>query len=148
MFKNHHYLSGDILKSSKVFLAFMDGVLVGLIATCSLPSGTVFHAWREHRIVVLPDYQGFGIGMRLSETIAEFYTSKGNRYFAKTSHRKLGVVRNESDKWAATSTNMSTKSAPNKFFKHWNTSEGRLCFSHEFIYNRKIRNENKQGQLL
>jgi len=148
IFREHHYLSGDILKSSKVFLAFLGDILVGLIATCPLPSGTVFHAWREHRIVVLPDYQGFGIGIRLSEKIAEMYTSKGNRYFAKTSHRKLGVYRNQSDKWTGTSSNMSTHSAPNKFFKHWKTSDGRLCFSHEFIFKKVIRNESKQKKFL
>lgn len=148
MFKEHHYLSGEILKSSKVFLAFYENTLVGLVATCPLPSGTVFHAWREHRIVVLPDYQGLGIGIRLSEEIAEIYTSKGNRYFAKTSHRKLGVYRNQSDKWSATTSNMSTKSSPHKFMKNWNTSDGRLCFSHEFIHNKVTRDESKQRKFL
>lgn len=148
IFKEHHYLSGGILKSSKVFLAFYGDILVGLIATCPLPSGTVSHAWREHRLVVLPDYQGFSIGIKLSETIAEFYTSKGNRYFAKTSHKKLGVYRNQSDKWAATTTNMSSKSSPNKFLTDWGTSDGRLCFSHEFMHNKVTRNESKQRTLL
>lgn len=148
MFKDHHYLSGEILKSSKVFIAFYENNLVGLVAVCPLPSGTVFHAWREHRIVVLPDYQGFGIGIKLSEAIAEIYTSKGNRYFAKTSHKKLGYYRNISDKWNSTSSNMSTKSSPNKFIKNWNTSDGRMCFSHEYIHNRMIRNESKQRRLL
>ncbi len=148
MFKDHHYLSGEILKSSKVFIAFYENNIVGLVATCPLPSGTVFHAWREHRIVVLPDYQGFGIGIRLSETVAEMYTSNGNRYFAKTSHRKLGVYRNSSEVWSPTTSNMSTKSSPNKFLKNWNTSDGRMCFSHEYIHNRTIRNESKQGKLL
>jgi len=148
IFREHHYLSGEILKSSKVFLAFFNDILVGLIAVCTLPSGTVKHAWREHRIVILPDYQGFGIGIRLSEKIAELYVSKGHRYFAKTSHRKLGVYRNQSDKWLATSSNGSTNSAPNKFFKHWKTSNGRLCFSHEFIYKKVIKNDSKQKTFL
>jgi GNAT superfamily N-acetyltransferase len=137
MFKKHHYLSSDIMKSSKIFLCFWDDILLGIVATCPLPSGTVKKAWREHRLVVLPDYQGLGIGMRLSDAVAEMYIDNGKRYFAKTSHFKIGNYRNKVECWRPTSSNEKNTSSKHGTLKGWKTSDGRMCFSHEYVKESK-----------
>jgi ABC-type lipoprotein export system ATPase subunit/GNAT superfamily N-acetyltransferase len=89
-FAKHHYLSESLNKSAHCYLAFSDGKVVGFVASLAYPSGSVQNAYREHRLVIHPDYQGFGIGPRLSELIANHYTDNGKRYFSKTSHPRLG----------------------------------------------------------
>lgn len=73
-FSGHHYLSRDIAPSARVFLAYVtlgddEQRLAGL---CAVMPSAGHKGWRRgHRTVVLPDFQGLGIGNRLSETVAE-----------------------------------------------------------------------------
>ena len=140
LFRNHHYLSGDIHKGSRCFLAVWNEVPVGFASVISLPSGTLQNAWRGHRTVILPDFQGMGIGVRLSDSVGEIMLAEGKRYFSKTAHPRLGEYRQSSLKWRATSHNLSdrkdygTSTSDNKFsqslkMKH----QDRFCYAHEYI---------------
>lgn len=141
IFKNHHYLDDKLNKSARCYLAKWNCNPVGFVAVLSFPSGTFKNAWREHRVVVLPDYQGLGIGVRLSDAIAETYVFKGLRYFSKTAHPRMGEYRNRSSLWKPTSKNMmrrtdykADRDAKYDRAKHIN----RFCYSHEFIGNSPI----------
>lgn len=96
-FRPYHYLTGDLHKSCRAFTAWvgLDGAyeLAGFFSL--LPVAGHKGWWRGHRTVVLPDYQGMGIGNRMIETVAEkLYTHEGKRFRATTSsvplveHRK------------------------------------------------------------
>jgi GNAT superfamily N-acetyltransferase len=65
--------------------------------------------WRGHRTVILPEFQGMGIGTAFSDAIAEMYVSKGMRYFSKTAHPSFGEHREKSPLWRATSTNKKSR---------------------------------------
>jgi hypothetical protein len=54
---------------------------------------------REHRTVVLPDYQGLGIGNRLSEFCAALWTGLGGRASSTTSHPAMIHYRSASPQW-------------------------------------------------
>lgn len=48
------------------------------------------HYWRVSRLVVLPDYQGIGIGKRLLNFVAELYTSQSKLpFYILTSNPQL-----------------------------------------------------------
>ena len=138
IFRNHHYLSGNINKSSKCWVAEWNGQPVGFASAIAYPSGSVKNAWREHRTVVLPDFQGLGLGVRISDAIGEIFISEGKRYFSKTSNYRMGEYRERSSKWRPTSKNKKarpdydnnrlTKESKNKH-KHIN----RICYSHEYM---------------
>ena len=144
IFRDHHYLSGTINKSSRCWLAIWEGTIVGFTATITLPSGSLKNAWKGHRTVILPDFQGLGIGVRLSDAIGEIHIYNGMRYFSKTAHERLGEYRNKSTKWRPTTHNMenrsrqydkSIKDKQNTFYskelmsKHAN----RICYCHEYM---------------
>lgn len=54
-----------------------------------LPNGDIRDFWMSHRLVVLPDYQGMGIGTRLNEFCGEIMLNDGQKYYCKTAHFKL-----------------------------------------------------------
>lgn len=102
VFKGHHYLSADIHKASACYTAFWDSKPVAFTAVLHFPHPRVRNFKREHRTVVLPDYQGVGIGNAMSEAVAEHYTSQGYRYISLTSHPSMIWHRQRSALWAAT----------------------------------------------
>ena len=79
VFGRHHYLSADIHQAARTFVAVMDGHLVGFVATLAFPNGYIRNGWRAHRTVVLPDFQGMGIGTRLSDFVARLHVRDGKR---------------------------------------------------------------------
>lgn len=150
MFKKHHYLSADLNKSADCYCVSWNSCLVAFGAILPMPGkfgNDTRKCVSEHRIVVLPDYQGIGIGNRFSEYLGELYLSYGYRYFGKTANPRMGEHRNKSDRWKSTSTNMrKTKSLTDSQIDSMIRSVGRntsaksvinyysrLCYSHEYI---------------
>jgi len=135
MFKNHHYLDSNINKAARCYIAIWDDKIIGFSASLSMPSGTLKNAWRGHRTVILPDYQGLGLGVRISDAIGEIHLSEGHRYFSRTSHPRMGMYREHSEKWRATSKNKKLRSDithKNIYNNHYADNK-RICFSHEYI---------------
>lgn len=97
LFRGHHYLSADIHRAARCYAAFWNGKPVAFVAT--LPSPGIKRAYREHRLVVLPDYQGVGIGNAMSEFVANIYVSQCLKYFSCTSHPGLIHHRARSKLW-------------------------------------------------
>lgn len=74
-FKNHHYLTSRLNRTARCFVAFWGN---DPIAFCSVQAVvTAKPVWRISRMVVLPDYQGLGIGKFLITYIASLYATKG-----------------------------------------------------------------------
>ncbi len=134
-YKKHHYLTGELNISSKCYEAYVDNLPAGFLAVTTLPSGTLQNAYREHRLVTVPKYQGLGVASRLSDYIAQLYIFNNKRYFSKTANVLLGEHReNKKNKWRGTSTNLSDKpSSDNSNFTNWKVNKTRLTYSHEYI---------------
>jgi GNAT superfamily N-acetyltransferase len=135
MFKDHHYLSGDLSKASRCYIGVLDGQIVAFGATMALPNGNFKNAWRGHRTVVLPSYQGMGIGVRFSDAIAQIHLDEGHRYFSRTSHDRMGLYREKSPLWKPTSKNKKKRTdiKYNNVFNNHYADNKRVCFSHEYI---------------
>jgi GNAT superfamily N-acetyltransferase len=67
------------------------------IAILPLPSGTLQNAFRVSRLVVLPDYQGLGFGIKLLNYFGALYKTIGKKLYIKTSNPSLfmGMSRNK-----------------------------------------------------
>lgn len=98
-FARHHYLSHTISPASTCF--------VMVEKTTQRP--VAFSAWlnhlsakggkREHRTVVLPDWQGIGIGMAISGFIASMWSALGFRATSTTTHPAFISARRRSKLW-------------------------------------------------
>jgi GNAT superfamily N-acetyltransferase len=84
LFKRYHYLTHIISPTSKQFVAFYNDKPVGFIAYCNMPH-PVGVLLRVHRLVILPDYQGLGIGKKLLSTTAGILSAKYERIGITTS---------------------------------------------------------------
>lgn len=98
-FKKHHYLTEEVNKSCKFFLFEWNDKPVAIIAAIPQPSGYYNNGIRGSRTVVLPDYQGMGIGSKVSDFIGGIFNNAGYRYFTKTVNPALGEYRDKSIKW-------------------------------------------------
>jgi GNAT superfamily N-acetyltransferase len=118
---------------------------IGFHAAIHSTNRDIHSYWRGHRTVILPEFQGMGIGTRFSDAIAEIYVSRGLRYFSKTAHPSFGEHREHSPLWRATSTNRKSRAA--SYIKKDGTvrempgyggtttarDAHRVCYSHEYI---------------
>lgn len=87
LFARHHYLSADMHPAARVYLATWEGRPVALAATLA----NAGHRGRRivHRLVVLPDFQGMGIGLRLLDAVAAAVHDEGYAVSIRTSHPAL-----------------------------------------------------------
>jgi hypothetical protein len=138
MFRDHHYLTKNINKSSRCWIALWGKTVIGFTSILAFPSGSLKFAWREHRTVVLPEFQGLGLGVRISDAIGSIVTSDGGRYFSKTSHYRMGEYREQSNSWRATSKNKKARpdyaairATKESKYKHLHID--RVCYSHEYV---------------
>lgn len=98
LFRPHHYLSGSLHRSAKCFMAEVDGRPAAFTAVLHYAH---FNGgwWREHRTVCLPDFQGIGLGNRMSEFVASLYLATGKPYRSTTSHPSMIRHRSRSPLW-------------------------------------------------
>lgn len=78
VFKKYHYLSSNLNSSSKCYVGTINDIPVVFCAIVHFPHPKVKNIKRIHRIVVLPDYQGLGIAIKLCNFLGDLY--KKNSY--------------------------------------------------------------------
>lgn len=105
MFKKHHYMTEELNKSAACYVFVWNQSVVGFVGVIPQPSGYFSRAVRGTRTVVLPEFQGLGIGTAITEFVASIYKAEGFRYFTKTVNPKLGIHRDNSCLWKQTSKN-------------------------------------------
>jgi energy-coupling factor transporter ATP-binding protein EcfA2 len=100
LFRRHHYLSTRLSPFAQPFLATWEGRPVAFSSW--IHALTKLGGRREHRTVTLPDYQGVGIGMAMSNFCAALYAALGQRATSTTSHPAFISARRRSPVWRMT----------------------------------------------
>jgi len=128
-FKTHHYLSGDLAKHCRCYVACIRMKEKGdrskedsdsqspvdssflltpfsssltPVAFCALLPQQGFERWyRVSRIVTLPDYQGIGIGSAFLDALAELYVEQSYRFSITASHPSVRSHCQRSERWKA-----------------------------------------------
>ena len=137
-FRRHHYLSHTLASSCKCFVAFMigeDGQETPVAFTSYLrqPHARAKNIMREHRTVVLPDYQGLGLGVRLADWLANKLVTNGWRFTSVTSHPAMIAYRQRSENWVCRREASHTSSGSAHAKIHNNSgSQRRLTYSFEY----------------
>ena len=136
LFKEHHYLTSKGNKAYAHYLFTWGDIPVAINVISPLPSAYIKRAFRESRIVVLPDFQGLGIGLAVSKFTASIYKNDGRRYYTKTIHPALGEHRNLYSKdWRPTNDNGKVRKKRKKdtnYESHW-AHNSRISYCHEYV---------------
>jgi ABC-type ATPase involved in cell division len=101
-FKSHHYLSAELHKAAQCFVALYQGRPIAFNSFLHLPHHIAKDIKIGHRLVVLPDYQGLGIGCRFEEWLGEYLHGRGFRYHNVTAHPALVAYCKRSPRWRMT----------------------------------------------
>ncbi len=102
MFEPHYYLKLPKMVAAEYFIGTVDGVPV-----CHLGVGPNFqtHAYRASRMVVLPEWQGAGVGMRFLNAVCQLHLEGAGRQgrlyptLFHTSHPGLVAALKRDKKW-------------------------------------------------
>lgn len=134
LFKKHHYLTQEV-NDAYIFLLFEYKNKPIAINVMGIQVGKTdcFKSYRESRIVVLPDYQGMGIGSKISEFCAAISKKSNSNYYTKTSNPALGEYRNNSKNWIGTGHNgkiRTDKIDPNN---KYNNLRKQIHYCHKYV---------------
>jgi GNAT superfamily N-acetyltransferase len=130
-FARHHYLSANLSKMARCFVALWNGEPVSFCAT--LPVIGKRKHWRISRVVTLPDYQGVGIGMRVVEAVADLHRADGCRLNVTASHPALIAHCRRSPKWRAVNVMKTGSHHTERFVPGYRSSAGRAVVSFEYF---------------
>jgi GNAT superfamily N-acetyltransferase len=92
-------LNHDINNASRQFVAFIDDEPVALDSCLHMPHPIAKNIKRKHRLVVRPDFQGIGIGSRLSDFVADKLRKEGFRVTSTTTSPALIFARKRNPRW-------------------------------------------------
>src|SRR4030065_229097 len=79
VFRHYHYLNSSLPSTARCYTAVYQEKPVAFIAVVHVRMRARYY--RVSRLVVLPDYQGIGVGKRLLNFVAELYTSQAKLPF-------------------------------------------------------------------
>ena len=134
LFARHHYLSGQLPQYVRCFLALWEGMPVAFCATVSLIGRK--DRWRISRVVTLPDYQGVGIGMAVTEAVAELHRAEGHRVNLTGSHPAVIAHCRRSPQWKTVGVKKTGGQRTKQFIKNYRGSTGRAVVSFEYVGDR------------
>lgn len=140
IFRKHHYLSADFNIASNLYVAYWENQIVGMISILPQPNGYCINGVRVHRLVVLPDYQGLGIGMALLNYVVDKYAKEDKIIYIRTTHYKLCKALENSKNWRKTHRSGEVSPKQNNHM-NWSTSN-RTPMSFESI---KYKIEKKKS---
>ena len=126
-------MSTNLNPSAKCFIGYIDNNPVCFFAVLHFPHPHVKNFKKGHRLVVLPDYQGLGIGHIFSSEIAQDFIDKGFRFIITSSTKSLYNQRAKDKRWKVTRKgrvgNVNNKTGVLK----GTLSNNKLTYSYEYV---------------
>ena len=128
IFAKHHYMTEEMNEAAYCYCFAWGNKPVAFCSTLPMPGMGLENAWRISRLVVLPDFQGIGIGRHIAEVIGGIYKSIGKKMYIKTVSPRLGEYMERSPLWTPTGYNgKEREKAKNGFYSNMKTRRS-YCF--------------------
>lgn len=97
-----HYLNTNLHVAAQCYIALVDKNLAAFFAVIHFPHPSCKNFKKGHRLVVLPEYQGLGLGHLLSSEIADHYLKNKNRFIITSNTKALYEQRKKDPRWKIT----------------------------------------------
>lgn len=135
VFGPHHYLSGNLHVAAHCVGGFIGDECVAFFAWYRFPHPRAKDIMIGHRVVVLPDYQGFGFGSRLCDFVGQMLASEGDRLHITTAHPARVHHMRRSPRWTELKgTNLPSKSKkPKRLIKQHQSLRKLTTHSFEYV---------------
>ena len=131
MFSKYHYLSHSHNNAANVYVAMVNDQIAGFISVLHFPHPKVKNMKKVHRLVILPDYQGIGIGGVLLNHIGDVYKMNKQRFNITTSAPSLIHSLKASTKWITTRFSRTKAQSTSSTVGNMQTSVNRITASFE-----------------
>jgi ABC-type dipeptide/oligopeptide/nickel transport system ATPase subunit len=99
LFKPYHYMSASLASSAHCFGGFINGECIAFCSYVHFPHRLKKNIKQTHRIVVHPEFQGLGIGLRMANWMGQCLADKGDRLFLVTAHPAMIGALAKSPRW-------------------------------------------------
>ena len=124
-------MNTNLNNSSQCYIGYIEDNPVCFFAVLHFPHPKVKNIKRGHRLVVLPDYQGLGIGHKFSTHIAELYKKNNYRFRITSSTKSLFYQRVKDPKWIVT--DKSRKKNHTGLGNGNSGSQNKITYTYEYI---------------
>lgn len=111
VFSQHHYLSAEHLRGAKCFGLFIGDECVAYHSYRHFMHPVIKNMKIGHRLVVLPDWQGLGLGAVFVDWMGQYLYDQGWRYRLVTAHPAVIASLVRSPRWQAV-TKLATINRP------------------------------------
>lgn len=92
-------MNTDLSSACRCFGIYDGETIVGFMGVLHQPHGVNKKIKRVSRLVILPDYQGIGIGYKFLCSVAKMYAKQGYTFSIVTSAKNLIVKLSKSQNW-------------------------------------------------
>lgn len=107
IYKQHHYLTQELHFAAICYQINWNDKNVAFLAILPFPGVGDENSRRISRIVVLPDFQGLGIGKKLIDYISGLYLKLNHQMYIRTMNPTFGIALTKDTKnWMATGSNL------------------------------------------
>lgn len=140
VFRKYHYLNTTLHPAATQYVGILNGEILAChtgVIQAAMKKGTK----RVHRFVVLPDFQGIGIGLKFINFIAGQYIKQGLKFNLITTTPAIRCALERSDKWRLRRSGNVTPPGKSKLmaerYEHLKKSFScsRVTYSFDFIEN-------------
>ena len=125
-------MNTDLTKNAQQFVGIMDGKLVCHTGVIQAPLRKGFK--QVHRLVVLPDYQGIGIGTQFITFIAHHYNMENFTLKLITTTPAIRFSLDRSNRWKLTRSGKVQPAGKTDYMKHWVNSESSNRVTYTYVY--------------
>ena len=94
-------MNSDLNKAANCWGCYDGDDIIAFYAVLHFPHPRKKNIKKGHRLVVLPDYQGIGIGTRFADMVADYYHKLGFDYFRIMSAKNVIAALSKSPLWIA-----------------------------------------------
>jgi GNAT superfamily N-acetyltransferase len=92
-------LNSDLPSAARCFGLYDDDNIVGFMGVLHQPHNVNKQIKRVCRLVILPDYQGIGLGTKFLNIVARMYSAQGFDFSIVTSAKNMIGALNKSNEW-------------------------------------------------
>ena len=127
-------MNNDLSSAARCFGLYDGDKIVGFCGVMHQPHGVTKNLKRVTRIVILPDYQGIGLGTRFLNVIAKYYTDQGYVFSIVTSAKNMIHALERSPEWKCARYGVNRCQSKKSAIDYARTTVRNNCKTASFVY--------------